>query len=60
MTNYWVCGVVTPRITCVEMAVVFGRHSPSAKNYNAGDLRGLWTMKKGKVLVEVPLSELLE
>jgi hypothetical protein len=59
-TNYWVCGVVTPRGTCVEMAMVFGGHSPSAKNYHPGDLRGLWAIKKGKVLVEIPLSELLE
>lgn len=59
-TNYWVCGVVTPRGTCVEMAMLFGGHSPSAENYNPGDLRGLWAIKKGKVLIEVPLSELLE
>jgi hypothetical protein len=59
-TNYWVCGVVTPRGTCVEMAMLAGGHSPSVANYNPGDLRGLWAIKKGKVLVEVPLNELLE
>jgi hypothetical protein len=58
-TNYWVCGVVAPRGTCVEMAMVLGGHSPPAKDYNPGDLRGQWAIKKGKVLLEVPLSELL-
>ena len=59
-TNYWVCGVVTPRGMCVEMAMSFGGHSPRAENYDPGKLRGLWAIKKGKVLIEVPLSELME
>ena len=59
-TNYWVCGVVAPRGTCVEMGMLSGGHAPSADNYNPGELRGLWAIKKGKVLVEAPLSELLE
>ena len=47
-TNYWVCGVVTPRGTCVEMAMLSGGHSPSAENYNPGDLRGHVGNKEGK------------
>lgn len=59
-TNYWVCGVVAPRGTCVEMAMLFGGHSPSPENYNPRDLRGLWAIRKGEVILEATLSELLE
>jgi hypothetical protein len=59
-TNYWVCGVVTPRGTCVEMAMLAGGHTPSPENYKPENLRGLWAIKKGKVLLEVPLFELLD
>jgi hypothetical protein len=58
-TNYWVCGVVTPRGTCVEMAMAFGDHSPRTTKFDPGKLRGLWAIKKGKVLFEKTLSELM-
>ena len=59
-TNYWVCGVVTPRGMCVEMAMAFGDHSPRTVKFDPGKLRGLWAIKKGKVLLEKTLSELIE
>ena len=59
-TDYWVCGAVTPRGNCVEKGMLIGDHTPSAENYVPGDLRGLWAIKNGRVLLEVPLSELLE
>ena len=59
-TNYWVCGVVTPRGTCVEMAMVLGGYSPPSMKYNPGELRGLWAIKNGKVLTENTTSELME
>jgi hypothetical protein len=59
-TNYWVCGVVTPRGMCVEMAMAFGDHSPRTVEFDPGKLRGLWAIKKGKVLTEKTLSELME
>jgi hypothetical protein len=59
-TNYWVCGVVTPRGTCVEMAMVLGGYSPRTIKHNPGELRGLWVIKSGKVLTEKTLSELME
>ncbi|MBN2074574.1 MAG: hypothetical protein JW762_03395 [Dehalococcoidales bacterium] len=59
-TNYWVCGVVTPRGMCVEMAMTVSDHSPRTVEFNPGDLRGLWAIKKGKVLFEKTLSELME
>jgi hypothetical protein len=59
-TNYWVCGVVTPRGTCVEMAMVLGGYSPPRVKYDPGELRGLWAIKKGKVLTENTTAELIE
>jgi hypothetical protein len=58
-TDYWVCGAVTPRGNCVEKGMLIGDHTPSAENYVPGDLRGLWAIKDGNVLLEAPLSELL-
>jgi hypothetical protein len=59
-TNYWVCGVVTPRGMCVEMAMVLGGYSPPSMEYNPGELRGLWAIKNGKVLTENTTAELME
>jgi hypothetical protein len=59
-TNYWVCGVVTPRGMCVEMAMAFGDHSPRTIKFDPGKLRGLWAIKNGKVLPESTTAELME
>jgi hypothetical protein len=59
-TNHWVCGVVTPRGMCVEMAMVLGGYSPSSMKYDPGELRGLWAIKNGKVLTENTTAELME
>jgi hypothetical protein len=57
-TNYWVCGVVTPRGMCVEMAMTTGDRSPRTLKFDPGELRGLWAIKKGKVLTESTTAEL--
>jgi hypothetical protein len=59
-TNYWVCGVVTPRGMCVEMAMALGDRSPRTVKFDPGKLRGLWAIKKGKVLTECTTAELME
>jgi hypothetical protein len=59
-TNYWVCGVVTPRGMCVEMAMAVGDRSPRTVKFDPGKLRGLWAIKKGKVLTESTTAELME
>jgi hypothetical protein len=59
-TNYWVCGVVTPRGMCVEMAMASGDHSPRTTTFDPGELRGLWAIKKGKVILENTTAELME
>jgi hypothetical protein len=60
MTDYWVCGVVAPRGMCVEMAMAVGDHSPRTVEFDPGELRGSWAIKKGEVLTEKPLSELMD
>ncbi len=60
MTNHWVCGVVTPRGMCVEMAMALGGHSPQSDKYDPGELGGLWAIKKGKVITENTTSGLME
>jgi hypothetical protein len=59
-TNYWVCGVVTPRGMCVEMAMTQGDRSPRTIKFDPGKLRGLWAIKKGKILTENTTAELME
>ena len=59
-TNYWVCGVVTPKGMCVEMAMVLGAgYTPQNITSDPGDLRACWIIKNGKLAAEEKLSELL-
>jgi hypothetical protein len=59
-TNYWVCGVVTPKGMCVEMAMVLGAgYTPKEMSADPGDLRASWIIKNGKLAAEEKLSELL-
>jgi hypothetical protein len=59
-TNYWVCGVVTPRGMCVEMAMVLGAGlTPDEESANPGDLQGTWVIEKGQMRGEEKLSNLL-
>jgi len=59
--NYWVCGVVTPRGMCVEMAMVLGEgYSPREPSSDPGDLRATWIIEEGKLSAEESLSSLLD
>ncbi len=59
-TNYWVCGVVTPRGMCVEMAMVLGSGlTPDKESTDPGDLQGTWVIEKGQLRAEEKLSSLL-
>ena len=59
-TNYWVCGVVTPRGMCVEMAMVLGSGlTPHEESTDPGDLQGTWVIEKGQLGGEEKLSSLL-
>src|SRR5512136_1489989 len=59
-TNYWVCGVVTPRGMCVEMAMVLGSGlTPDEMSSDPGDLQGTWVIENGQLGGEEKLSSLL-
>ena len=59
-TNYWVCGVVTPRGMCVEMAMALGIGlTPHEESADPGDLQGTWVIEKGQLGGEEKLSSLL-
>ncbi len=59
-TNYWVCGVVTPRGMCVEMAMALGIGlTPHEESADPGDLQGTWVIEKGQPAGEEKLSSLL-
>jgi hypothetical protein len=59
-TNYWVCGVVTPRGMCVEMAMVLGRGlTPDEERADPGGLMGTWVIERGQLGAEEKLSSLL-
>jgi hypothetical protein len=60
-TNYWVCGVVTPRGMCVEMAMVLGAgYTPKEISADPGDLRATWIIENGKLAPEETLSSLFD
>jgi hypothetical protein len=59
-TNYWVCGVVTPRGMCVEMAMALGSTlTPHEESTDPGDLQGTWVIEKGQLGGEEKLFNLL-
>ena len=59
-TNYWVCGVVTPRGMCVEMAMALGSTlTPHEESTDPGDLQGTWVIEKEQLRSEEKLFSLL-
>jgi hypothetical protein len=59
-TNYWVCGVVTPKGMCVEMAMAVGIGlTPHEERTDPGDLQGTWVIEKGKLGGKEKISSLL-
>jgi hypothetical protein len=59
-TNYWVCGVVTPKGMCVEMAMVLGPGlTPDKESTDPGDLQGTWVIENGQLQDKEKLSTLL-
>jgi len=60
-TNYWVCGVVTPRGMCVEMAMALGSTlTPHQESTDPGDLQGTWVIENGNLGGQEKLSSLLQ
>lgn len=58
-TNHWVCGVITPKGMCVEMATVLGDFTPKDVEVDVGDLPAGWIIKDKKLYPEMKQSELL-
>lgn len=65
-TNFWVCGIVCPKGTCVEMAMGIGEkaivgQSPGESAVdNPLAFRGSWVIRKGKMSSGASLAELLD
>jgi len=68
-TNVWVCGVVVPKGTCVEMGTMIRGKAvpddvkPNDPSYGRGDpgtFPHCWVLRKGKFSTQEPLSALLE
>lgn len=57
-TNYWVCGAVTPKAMCAEMAMVLGKYTPGDIR-NPGEASAWWIIEKGKFSAGEQLSDLL-
>jgi len=67
-TNCWVCGMVAPKGTCVEMGALMGtraifadaeHHERSSIRGNPGAFSHSWVIKEGKLSTNIPLSTLL-
>lgn len=59
-TNYWVCGVVTPKGMCVEMAMELGPDTPkSTTDTHPGESSSWWIIENGKLAAKEKLSESL-
>jgi hypothetical protein len=68
-TNVWVCGLVTPKGTCVEMGAMIQGHAvpsdvkpfdPSYTRSGPGTFPYCWVFRKGEFSPQEPLSALLE
>ena len=62
-TNYWVCGVVAPRGTCVEMAML-NFPPPTTPGPGpgggSGDFSSWWVIREGKIAPTAKISELMD
>jgi hypothetical protein len=58
-TNFWVCGVVAPRGTCIEMGILVGDFLPKDKNTSYGDFKTWWIIRNGELSIGEKVSDLL-
>ena len=59
-TNYWVCGVVAPRGTCVEMGILIGDYLPRSITTDPGEFQTWWVIRNGKLSIGEKVSKLIE
>ena len=65
-SNTWVCGVIVPKGTCVEMGVLVGAQSIIGEQAKGGAATGspeafhhTWVIKKGELVTGITLGDLL-
>lgn len=58
--NYWVCGIVAPRGTCIEMGVTIGNYFPSKTNKDPKEFRDWWVIRNNKLIKGEKVSDLLQ
>ena len=68
-TNVWVCGLIAPKGTCVEMGAMLGRHASSGNveenafnsaRPNPETFPHCWVLRKGEFSHQEPLGVLLD
>ena len=60
-TDFWVCGVVTPRGMCVEKTMAAGDgYTPEEVSTEPGDLIAGWIIRDNKIVPEEKLSVILD
>lgn len=59
-TNYWVCGSVSPKGMCVEMAMVLGSYIPKHPGSSPGDAVAWWVVEQGRLSAQEKLSGILD
>jgi len=59
-TNYWVCGVVAPRGTCIEMGILVVGYLPRSATTDPGEFQTWWVIRNGKLSIGEKVSKLLE
>lgn len=59
-TNYWVCGVVAPRGTCIEMGIIVGDYLPRSATIDPGDFQTWWAIRNGQLSIGEKVSEIMK
>lgn len=59
-TNYWVCGVVAPRGTCIEMGIMVGDFLPRSATTDPGEFQTWWVIRNGQLSIGEKISEIMK
>jgi hypothetical protein len=61
-TEVWVCGIITPKGTCLSLETMRHRRIDEAGNIlrSPADFPHTWVIEKGKLRSDIPLGEILD
>jgi hypothetical protein len=59
-TSYWVCGVVAPRGTCIEMGIIVGDYLPRSATIDPGEFQTWWAIRNGQLSIGEKVSEIMK